>query len=338
VALLLNLATGSPLMGILSLPYRDWNNKMKVLLTPETRFTNLPDYQFAPNFLQITPELRLHYVDEGPREATEACFTGKTISTEAGPVEITPAMAKQIYRYLVKNDKLREIEKTKIACARKFFDEIGRRVSEDRVKYDVVTSYEKLMDIVGKRRRSTAATCMRCSFAFSAREIGNGSSSSSLLRFISPGSPSRLVVMKFRMRPSQPSRPPFLPINHGASLGRSRVRHMCILPVVPSRQRSLRCATAATLTLTVNTYARVFAIKMTVMAVVTVVSGLTRGTYLIGAQGDRQSSPLCPFLAASIVLRAFGVQLDDVAFIGGWTIHDHLDVVGKTFERNLLTI
>ena len=45
--------------------------------------------------------------------------------------------------------KLREIERTKIACARKFFDEIGRRVSEDRVKYDMVTSYEKLMDIVG---------------------------------------------------------------------------------------------------------------------------------------------------------------------------------------------
>ena len=46
--------------------------------------------------------------------------------------------------------KLREIENTKIACARKFFDEIGRRVAEDRVKYDVVTSYEKLMDIVGR--------------------------------------------------------------------------------------------------------------------------------------------------------------------------------------------
>ncbi|SFA94583.1 type III restriction enzyme [Rhizobium sp. NFR07] len=45
--------------------------------------------------------------------------------------------------------KLREIEKTKIACARKFFDEIGGHVSEDRVKYEVVTSYEKLMDIVG---------------------------------------------------------------------------------------------------------------------------------------------------------------------------------------------
>lgn len=39
-----------------------------------------------------------------PRQATEAYFTGKTIATEAGPVEITPALAKQIYRYLVKND------------------------------------------------------------------------------------------------------------------------------------------------------------------------------------------------------------------------------------------
>ena len=46
--------------------------------------------------------------------------------------------------------KLREIENTKIACARKFFDEIGSRVSEDRVKYDVVTDYTKLMDIVGR--------------------------------------------------------------------------------------------------------------------------------------------------------------------------------------------
>jgi type III restriction enzyme len=39
-----------------------------------------------------------------PRQATEAYFTGKTIVTDAGPVEITPALAKQIYRYLVKND------------------------------------------------------------------------------------------------------------------------------------------------------------------------------------------------------------------------------------------
>ena len=45
---------------------------------------------------------------------------------------------------------LREIEKTKIECARKFFDEISQQITEDRVKYDVVTDYAKLMDIVGQ--------------------------------------------------------------------------------------------------------------------------------------------------------------------------------------------
>ena len=42
---------------------------MKVLRTPEARFANLPDYPFAPHYHQITPDLRLHYVDEGPRDA-----------------------------------------------------------------------------------------------------------------------------------------------------------------------------------------------------------------------------------------------------------------------------
>ncbi|MBQ0762095.1 type III restriction-modification system endonuclease [Marinobacter psychrophilus] len=46
--------------------------------------------------------------------------------------------------------KLREIEKTKIECARKFFDEINLKVIQDKVKYDVVTDYAKLMDVVGK--------------------------------------------------------------------------------------------------------------------------------------------------------------------------------------------
>ncbi len=44
--------------------------------------------------------------------------------------------------------KLREIEKTKIECARKFFAELNGRANENRVKYDVVTDYAKLMDIV----------------------------------------------------------------------------------------------------------------------------------------------------------------------------------------------
>lgn len=45
--------------------------------------------------------------------------------------------------------KLREIEKTKIECARRFFDEISREITEDRVTYDVITDYAKLMDLVG---------------------------------------------------------------------------------------------------------------------------------------------------------------------------------------------
>jgi len=45
--------------------------------------------------------------------------------------------------------KLREVENTKIACARKFFDEIGSRIMDDKVKYDVVTDYARLMDLVG---------------------------------------------------------------------------------------------------------------------------------------------------------------------------------------------
>ncbi|RFB97968.1 restriction endonuclease subunit R [Rhizobium leguminosarum bv. trifolii] len=44
--------------------------------------------------------------------------------------------------------RLHGIEKTKIDCARKFFAEINRRITKDQVKYDVVSDYEKLMDIL----------------------------------------------------------------------------------------------------------------------------------------------------------------------------------------------
>ncbi len=45
--------------------------------------------------------------------------------------------------------ELRAIEQTKIECARKFFAEINRKIDPEHVKYDVVTSYGKLMEIVG---------------------------------------------------------------------------------------------------------------------------------------------------------------------------------------------
>ncbi|MBI9078029.1 MAG: DEAD/DEAH box helicase family protein [Desulfatibacillum sp.] len=45
--------------------------------------------------------------------------------------------------------ELRAVEKTRIDCARKFFDEINRKINPEHVKYDVVDSFGKLMDIVG---------------------------------------------------------------------------------------------------------------------------------------------------------------------------------------------
>jgi haloalkane dehalogenase len=38
-----------------------------ILRTPDDRFANLPDYPFAPNYLTVGDGLRMHYVDEGPR-------------------------------------------------------------------------------------------------------------------------------------------------------------------------------------------------------------------------------------------------------------------------------
>lgn len=42
---------------------------MEKLRTPEERFNGLPDYPFAPNYVTVGDDLRLHYVDEGPRDA-----------------------------------------------------------------------------------------------------------------------------------------------------------------------------------------------------------------------------------------------------------------------------
>jgi type III restriction enzyme len=44
--------------------------------------------------------------------------------------------------------ELREIEKTKIKCARKFFADINKKFAPEQVKYDVVDSFGKLMELV----------------------------------------------------------------------------------------------------------------------------------------------------------------------------------------------
>ncbi|WP_026377145.1 haloalkane dehalogenase [Aestuariibacter salexigens] len=46
---------------------------MDYLRTPDERFDNLPDYDFAPNYVQVNDgqggTLRMHYIDEGPRDS-----------------------------------------------------------------------------------------------------------------------------------------------------------------------------------------------------------------------------------------------------------------------------
>ncbi|MAY01265.1 MAG: restriction endonuclease subunit R [Oceanospirillaceae bacterium] len=44
--------------------------------------------------------------------------------------------------------ELREIERSKISCARKFFDAINKKYAPENVKYDVVDSFGRLMEVV----------------------------------------------------------------------------------------------------------------------------------------------------------------------------------------------
>eukprot|EP00965_Chrysotila_dentata_P055573 1843559-Pleurochrysis_carterae.AAC.3 len=53
-----------------------------VARTPDERFTNLPDFPYAPHYVEVPSAvgiLRIHYLDEGPRDASECvvCFHGQ---------------------------------------------------------------------------------------------------------------------------------------------------------------------------------------------------------------------------------------------------------------------
>lgn len=55
---------------------------MKALRTPDDRFKDLKDYPFAPNYLEVDDTeggfLRVHYLDEGPRDAAPVlCMHGE---------------------------------------------------------------------------------------------------------------------------------------------------------------------------------------------------------------------------------------------------------------------
>lgn len=42
---------------------------MRILRTDEARFAGLPDYPFEPHYVNVEPGLRMHFLDEGPRDA-----------------------------------------------------------------------------------------------------------------------------------------------------------------------------------------------------------------------------------------------------------------------------
>ncbi|MDE3097385.1 MAG: haloalkane dehalogenase [Chloroflexota bacterium] len=41
---------------------------MEILRTPDERFAGLPGYAFAPHYVELDGGLRMHYIDEGPRD------------------------------------------------------------------------------------------------------------------------------------------------------------------------------------------------------------------------------------------------------------------------------
>ncbi len=47
--------------------------------------------------------------------------------------------------------QLREIEKEKIKCARKFFEALNEKIDPDKIKYDTVNSFDKLMELVAQQ-------------------------------------------------------------------------------------------------------------------------------------------------------------------------------------------
>jgi len=55
---------------------------MRILRTPEERFSNLPNFPYEPHYIENLKgfeDLRLHYIDEGPKEAKEVflCIHGQ---------------------------------------------------------------------------------------------------------------------------------------------------------------------------------------------------------------------------------------------------------------------
>ena len=73
--------------------------------TPEERFADLPDFPFAPNYVSVGGDLRMHYVDEGTG-APILCLHGEqpdVVVDDAGhflPDERGPTVARHVRRFV----------------------------------------------------------------------------------------------------------------------------------------------------------------------------------------------------------------------------------------------
>ena len=72
---------------------------MKILRTPEHHFADLHDYSFAPHY-QMLGELRMHYVDEGPRGGTPILMLHGEPTWSYLYRKMIPLFAKDGYRAL----------------------------------------------------------------------------------------------------------------------------------------------------------------------------------------------------------------------------------------------
>jgi hypothetical protein len=57
---------------------------MAILRTPEARLRDLPGYPFEPHFTDVAPGLRMHHVDEGPRDGEPVLWGGHFVQEDRG--------------------------------------------------------------------------------------------------------------------------------------------------------------------------------------------------------------------------------------------------------------
>ncbi|MDX5328251.1 MAG: haloalkane dehalogenase [Marinobacter sp.] len=73
---------------------------MRILRTDEARFAGLPDYPFQANYLDVEPDLRMHFVDHGPTNATPVVMLHGEPSWSYLYRHMIPMVAEAGYRVL----------------------------------------------------------------------------------------------------------------------------------------------------------------------------------------------------------------------------------------------